>query len=201
MKRMFRWKGILICATSLEAAWAVLEATAAFHGSGDFDGDMAQWEREYTRTFVDEPGYDEVVPREYLHAINPEEYLELLDQDVPDGLVSVSDMVYAESAGVTVNMEARSWASLLPAGWAFVPDPFEHPAVKAELDRRRQLYVDAGLAMEQARNEIRLGLGGGIGPLTRTHLLLIEQAKQTLTKALAVLVVEAEAALDAALED
>ena len=118
MKRMFRWKDVLMCAANMESAWVMLMNHAKSMGGYKY---ITEWEREETRHNED-PMYNIVNPREYLHAINPEEPLEILDEHLPTGMITVSDEMYAESAGVVVLLDAESWALLLPVGWMHVPD-------------------------------------------------------------------------------
>lgn len=121
MKRLFRWKGILIVAMTLEDAWAEVVQIAMDHGYG---GNVIAWERE-NRGFEDED-FDQVSTREYLAAVDPDELVHLGYDEFPSGLGLFlehgSPIASSSVLGITVTMAARNWADILPTGWVHIPD-------------------------------------------------------------------------------
>ena len=129
--RMFRWKQILICAESIEDAWKAVVEAASYADHSDPASDLtavAAFEKRETRYF-ESAFYDDINPRDYLAAIDPEEALDIDAGHLPrldhvDGKVPVlvHDTLFDAELGVLVHGEARMWATVLPAGWTHVPD-------------------------------------------------------------------------------
>lgn len=118
--RLFRWKCVLICAPSLEEAWDVVVKHSIVEGYiGKGHGTVCDWESDHREGGADKV-YNDVSAREYLHAIDPDETIELWYEwgGLPLVAMTVSDEVYARMSKASVWMSASWWAEVLPAGWS-----------------------------------------------------------------------------------
>ncbi len=114
MKRMFRWFGVYVVADSLDKAWTLLCVTYA---SEPEDAGVPMRDAMASRVFgADAP---DVPPREYLHAVPPNEPLEIPSMCIPSAVDSVCPMGSDDRISTSAYGEARHFAELFPFGTMF----------------------------------------------------------------------------------
>lgn len=131
MKRMFRWKDVLIVALHREGAWealrvalnaASMEVYEQDHRSiGSVDGDWYLHE-----------AYNAISAIEYLVAVDPGLLVEISDNHIPESISpgpvlnlpaeEDDERAVLTAPFWTVTLEAWAWAQILPIGWVLQPE-------------------------------------------------------------------------------
>jgi len=124
--RLFKWFGNYIVAPSIDAAWQGLQEQ--FVDEPDVKGGFHSMEEVAEHYYTDRqdlwPLYQSVNAREYLAAVDPCEYVELVEYELPSSHVRVSGTVTEglEPPVFLARAEARVWAELLPTGFIYKAD-------------------------------------------------------------------------------